>query len=89
MPVSPPGRGFLIEKEVVKIYQKFNCNSSKKPMKITEYIKDTRAEMTHVTWPTRKQAIAYSILVVVISVGISLYLGLADYVFSRLLTLLF
>lgn len=58
-------------------------------MKIAEYIKDTRAEMAHVTWPTRKQAIAYSILVVAVSVGISLYLGLADYVFSRLLTLLF
>lgn len=58
-------------------------------MKITEYIKETRAEMVHVTWPTRKQAIAYSVLVVLISVGIAAFLGLFDYIFSKLLTLLF
>ncbi|MEY2664767.1 MAG: hypothetical protein RIT04_575 [Candidatus Parcubacteria bacterium] len=58
-------------------------------MKITEYIKETRAEMTHVTWPTRKQAIAYSSLVVIISVGIAYFLGVFDYIFSKLLTLLF
>ena len=58
-------------------------------MKITEYIKDTRAEMTHVTWPTRKQAISYSIVVVLVSIGTALLLGLFDYIFSRLLTLFF
>jgi preprotein translocase subunit SecE len=56
-------------------------------MKITEYIKDTRAEMTHVTWPTRKQAISYSIVVVLVSVATALLLGLSDYVFSSLLKL--
>ncbi len=56
-------------------------------MKITEYIKDTRSEMEHVTWPTRKQAIFYSIAVVVVSVGVALMLGLSDYIFGRLLTL--
>jgi preprotein translocase subunit SecE len=56
-------------------------------MKITEYIKDTRAEMAHVTWPTRKQAISYSIAVVIVSIVTALLLGLFDYIFSRLLTL--
>lgn len=56
-------------------------------MKITEYIKDTRAEMAHVTWPTRKQAITYSIAVVLVSVVTAVSLGLFDYIFSRLLTL--
>ncbi len=58
-------------------------------MNITEYIKETRAEMSHVTWPTRKQAIAFALLVVLVSVGIAIYLGVFDYVFTRLLTLLF
>lgn len=57
-------------------------------MKITEYIKDTQAEMAHVTWPTRKQAIIYSAAVVLVSVGIAFFLGLFDYIFARLLTLL-
>lgn len=56
-------------------------------MKITEYIKDTRAEMSHVTWPTRKQAISYAVVVVIVSIATALFLGLFDYIFSRLLTL--
>ncbi|MFA6459494.1 MAG: preprotein translocase subunit SecE [Candidatus Paceibacterota bacterium] len=58
-------------------------------MKITEYVKDTRAEMAHVNWPTRKQTIRFTVLVVVVSLGTSIVLGLSDFVFSRLLTLLF
>ena len=58
-------------------------------MKITEYIKDTRAEMNHVTWPSRKQAISYSILVVAVSLITAILLGFFDYIFSRLLTLIF
>lgn len=72
--VLPLG-GFLIQRLI------------EKTMKITEYIKDTRTEMAHVTWPTRKQAISYSIVVVLVSIGTALLLGLADFVFSRLLTL--
>lgn len=56
-------------------------------MKITEYIKDTQAEMAHVTWPSRKQAIVYAVAVVVVSLGVALSLGLFDYIFGRLLTL--
>ena len=57
-------------------------------MKITEYIKETQGEMAHVTWPSRKQAIVYSIAVVLVSVITAFALGLFDYIFSRLLTLL-
>ncbi|MDQ5893717.1 MAG: preprotein translocase subunit SecE [Patescibacteria group bacterium] len=56
-------------------------------MKITEYIKDTRAEMSHVTWPSRKQAILFSAAVVIVSIATAAFLGLFDYIFSRLLTL--
>ena len=56
-------------------------------MKITEYIKDTRAEMSHVTWPSRHLAVSYTVLVIGISLGTALLLSLSDYVFSRLLTL--
>lgn len=56
-------------------------------MSITEYIKDTRGEMEHVTWPTRRQAIVYSIAVALVSIGVAFSLGLFDYIFGRLLTL--
>lgn len=57
-------------------------------MKITEYIKDTRTEMTHVNWPSRKQAVSYAIVVILVSILTALFLGLFDFIFSRLLTLL-
>ena len=56
-------------------------------MNLINYIKETRAEMTHVNWPSRKQAIGYSVIVVVVSVVVSGFLGLFDYVFSTLLKL--
>lgn len=58
-----------------------------KNMKVAEYIKETKAEMTHVSWPSRKQAIAYSLMVIAVSVGVAFFLGLFDYIFSKLLTL--
>ncbi len=51
-------------------------------MGINHYIKETNAEMKHVTWPTRRQTVIYSALVVVISLVISAYLGLLDAVFA-------
>ena len=50
--------------------------------KLTEYITETRGEMKHVSWPTRKQAIAFTIVVIVISIGISFFLGFFDFLFQ-------
>lgn len=49
---------------------------------IGQYLKDTRGELNHVAWPTRTQTIVYTILVIAISLGISLYLGLFDFLFT-------
>ncbi len=51
-------------------------------MSITSYIKETRAEFAHVTWPTRKQAIAYSLAVIVISLVVAYLLGAFDKIFQ-------
>lgn len=69
------------------IIKDVNCPSgrfliSKNSMNISEYIKETRAEMKHVNWPTRSQAINYSLLVIGISVVTAVILGLFDFVFS-------
>ena len=46
------------------------------------YFKDVRAEMRHVSWPTRSQTIAYTAVVILVSLGIAVYLGLLDYLFT-------
>ncbi len=52
---------------------------------ITKYLQDTRAEMRHVAWPTQMQTIIYTVLVALLSVGVALYLGLFDYIFTSTL----
>ncbi len=47
-----------------------------------QYLKETQGELRHVAWPTRAQTIVYTILVAVISIGVALYLGLFDYLFT-------
>ena len=54
-------------------------------MGLIDYIKETRGELKHVSWPTRNQAIAYTVLVIVISVVVSFFLGFFDYLFKTIL----
>ncbi|OGC88784.1 preprotein translocase subunit SecE [Candidatus Adlerbacteria bacterium RIFOXYC1_FULL_48_26] len=49
------------------------------------YFKDVRAEMRHVSWPTRRQAVIYTFVVVAVSLATAVYLGLLDYVFSSVI----
>ncbi len=52
-------------------------------MSFIEYLRDTKAEMRHVSWPTQRQAIVFTALVVLFSVVVSLILGFSDFAFSR------
>ncbi len=51
-------------------------------MSLISYIKDTRAEMKHVTWPTRSQTINYTLLVIGLSFVTAIVLGVFDFIFS-------
>ncbi|MDP3996505.1 MAG: preprotein translocase subunit SecE [bacterium] len=54
-------------------------------MRIINYIRETRQELRHVAWPTRKQATSFTVVVIILSVATALYLGFFDYVFTTLL----
>jgi preprotein translocase subunit SecE len=58
-------------------------------MKLINYIKDTKGEMKHVSWPSKKQTTAYTILVIVIALIVAYFLGLFDYLFSSIVKNLF
>ena len=47
-----------------------------------QYLRETRVELRHVAWPTRAQTIIYALLVALISIGIALYLGFFDFLFT-------
>lgn len=46
------------------------------------YIREVRAEMKHVSWPSRRQAAVYTAIVILVSLATAVYLGLLDYAFS-------
>lgn len=49
------------------------------------YLKDVKSEMRHVSWPTRRQAVLYTVVVIAVSLSTAAYLGLWDYVFSAII----
>jgi len=53
--------------------------------RLGNYFRDTAAEMKHVSWPTQSQTIIYTLLVVLISGLVSLFLAGFDYVFTTIL----
>ena len=53
--------------------------------KLANYIKETKIEMKGVKWPTRKQAVNYTLLVIGASVGVAIFLGAFDMLFAYLL----
>ncbi len=47
------------------------------------YLRDTRGELKHVSWPTQKQTIIYTAIVIAVSIVTALYLGVLDYGLTR------
>ncbi len=46
------------------------------------YLAQVRAELRHVVWPSRETTVIFTIVVIVISLVVAVYLGLLDYLFS-------
>jgi len=47
-----------------------------------DYLKDTKEEIGHVSWPTQRQALVYTALVIGISAVVAIFLAGVDYAFS-------
>jgi len=54
-----------------------------------QYLRDTRGELRHVSWPTGRQATVYTVLVIVLSLIVAALLGLFDFIFTSLLNMFF
>ncbi|MGC9361075.1 MAG: preprotein translocase subunit SecE [Anaerolineae bacterium] len=60
----------------------------KKENKLVRYLRETRAEIGKVVWPTRRQTIHLTAIVFGVTAAMSLLLGFLDWVFARLFALL-
>lgn len=55
-------------------------------MNLTNYLKETKAELKEVNWPTRSQTITYTVMVILISVLVAVFLGGVDFGLNKALT---
>ncbi len=53
--------------------------------KIITFFKEARIELKKVNWPTKKQTINYTLLVIGVSLAVAAFLGGLDYLFGYLL----
>ena len=52
--------------------------------KAIDFLKEVKAELEKVVWPTREQTIRYSVLVIAVAVVVGLVLGGLDYLLTLL-----
>jgi preprotein translocase subunit SecE len=60
----------------------------KQPSALKRWYRETMGELRKVSWPTRQEAQRLTGIVVMVMIAMSLLLGLLDYVFSALVTLI-
>lgn len=51
--------------------------------KLITYLKESRAELMKVAWPSRKQTRDSTIIVIVVSIGVAIFLGALDYLIEQ------
>lgn len=53
---------------------------------ITTYVRSSLAELKKVTWPTKETTFRYSMLVIIVSLGVAAFFATLDFAFSRAIT---
>lgn len=53
--------------------------------RINTFLMESRQELRHVNWPTRKEAVRLTAIVIIMSVLFAAFLGGFDYIFSALI----
>jgi len=53
--------------------------------RIVTFLSEVRVELKKVTWPNRQETMNYTWAVIGISLGVVLFLGLADWIFQFLM----
>jgi preprotein translocase SecE subunit len=46
---------------------------------LTSYLRHVREELNHVTWPTPREAIAHTLMIILVSAIVAILVGVLDY----------
>ena len=61
------------------------AETEKKPNRVAEYLREARAELRRVTWPTREEALNLTWIVLVVTVVMAILLWLLGNMFSSVI----
>ncbi len=53
---------------------------------LTTYLRHVREELGHVTWPTPREAVAHTLMIILISAIVAVMVGLLDYLFAGIVS---
>jgi len=53
--------------------------------KIITFLKEVKTELKKVNWPTKKETIRYTLIVIGVSIIVAIFLGGIDFIFTNLL----
>lgn len=54
----------------------------------SDFLREAYAELRRVTWPTRRQAIRLTLVVITVSVMVGAYVGILDLGFTKIMAIL-
>lgn len=57
-------------------------------MRVRNYMTSVRTEIGRVSWPSRKEVVSLTVLIIFLAVVLGIYLGLADLIITQILRLL-
>jgi preprotein translocase subunit SecE len=61
----------------------------KQPNRIQRFFRESIGELRKVNWPTWQEAKNLTIIVLIVTLGMSSFLGLLDFIFTKLFALIF
>ncbi len=76
------------EKKATPVKAKVEKKKERKENGIQRWWRETLGEMRKVSWPTTPEAWRLTKIVLIVMAGMAALLGILDFVFSRLITLL-
>ncbi len=56
--------------------------------RIRNYVASVRTEIGRVSWPSRKEVVSLTVLIILLAIALGIYLGLADLILTQVLRLL-
>lgn len=54
--------------------------------RLVKYLVESKAELKKVTWPTKKELVKHTLIVIGLSLFVAAFLGVLDVIFAKLLT---